>query len=83
MATSQAPTPVANEEDSQSVSPVVRQDAGETRIVIRQRSRATVASRPSTFESTDYSYVVKDLRRVSVVTGTLVVALIILSFVIH
>jgi hypothetical protein len=85
MATTHAPSPspVDDHQDSQAATPVVRTAAGETRIIITQRSGAAVASRASTFESTDYSYVLKDLRRVSLVTGTLVVVLIVLSLVIH
>jgi hypothetical protein len=82
MAPPPAPSPVADHEDStEEASPVVRTAVGQTRIIITQRS--SVAARASTFESTDYSYVLKDLRRVSLVTGTLVVVLIVLSLVIH
>jgi len=84
MAPPPAPSPVADHEDStEEASPVVRTAVGQTRIIITQRSGASVAARASTFESTDYSYVLKDLRRVSLVTGTLVVVLIVLSLVIH
>ena len=83
MATAPAASPDADHEDNQAATPVVQTAVGQTRIIITQRTGAAVASRASTFESTDYSYVLKDLRRVSVVTGALVVVLVVLSLVIH
>ena len=84
MATAPAPSSDADHEDNQAPTPVVRTAVGETRIIITQRSGvSSAASRASTFESTDYGYVLKDLRRVSMVTGALVVVLIVLSLVIH
>jgi hypothetical protein len=70
------------EEDKPSV-PVIHQAPGSTRIVISQRSRASAGPRPSTYESTDYGYVVKDLRRVTIVAGALTLVLIVLSLVIR
>jgi len=83
MAAAPASPPDADHEDDQAPTPVVHTAVGQTRIIITQRSGANVAARASTFESTDYGYVLKDLRRVSVVTGALVVVLIVLSLVIH
>ena len=77
------PSPIPEGEADQATTPVVRQAAGETRIVISQRSRATTAPRASSFESTDYSYVMSDLRRVTIVAGSLIVVLLVLSLVIR
>jgi hypothetical protein len=80
---SESPAIEAEREVGQSAAPVIQQRAGETRITITQRSRAAAGPRPSTFESTDYSYVVGDLRRVTIVASALIVALIVLSLVIR
>lgn len=72
--------PVAADTDG---APVVRHALGETRVTIAPRFRGAAAARPSTFETTDYRYVLADLRRVFVVASILLVALIALSFVIR
>ena len=71
------------QDEGESSTPVIQHRAGETRITISPRARVGSAARPSTFETTDYGYVVGDLRRVTIVAGSLVVALLILSLVIH
>jgi hypothetical protein len=68
---------------AESSTPVIQHRAGETRITISSRSRVGATPRQSTFETTDYGYVIGDLRRVTIVAGSLVVILLILSLVIH
>ena len=80
--TSELDAPIEQDE-AESSTPIVQHRAGESRITISPRGRAGSVARPSTFESTDYSYVIGDLRRVTVVAGALVVALVILSLVIR
>jgi hypothetical protein len=62
---------------------VIQHQLGETRVTIAPKFRSPTAARPSTFESTDYGYVLGDLRRVLIVGGSLVIALVILSLLIH
>lgn len=47
------------------------------------RARSTTVRRGSTFETTNYSYVAKDLQRVAMVGGSLLAGLIILSLLIR
>ena len=68
-----------------SGAPVVRHQLGEMRITIHPtlRSSASASSRATTFASSDYRYVVDDLKRLSVVAGVLLVVLVVLSLLIH
>lgn len=74
-----------NSAEQQSEAPAPTQSTL-PRVIIASptaRVRTTAATRASTFESTDYTYVIGDLRRVGIVAGALLAALIALSFVLH
>jgi hypothetical protein len=75
-------TPAAAPAES-STGPVIQHKVGETRVTIAPKFRSSTAARPSTFESSDYRYVMTDLHRVLIVAGSLTAGLIALSLVIR
>ena len=79
----EAPTIEREVERHEDEAVVERASVGGTTLRIAPRVRMGTPRKVSSFETSNYSYVLTDLRRVGVVAGVLLAILIVLSFFVH